>query len=485
LSVKIFGWLLRWRERVATIIRRAVDALRSTESSGIAAGFLRPIDTQKIARDLDLETVGADNGRKEQPPTDSMLPDATEQKIIQRVESEWSMHGGELLNHLRSYATRLIGYSIDAEFARLQLKGKDALARLGAAHHRAEAELGHLLKAFVETRGEYERFRERHHLERPARDPARRWTIFGLLFVLIALESVLNGFFFAPGTDYGLIGGVGIAVGISSSNVGLAFALGLWPFRLINYRGMLVKLLGLILSLAGVVALLGLHAFAAHFRDATASGVEHGATAIALAKMTREPWGLADVQSAYLFLLGVVCGGFALWKGYFFDDPYPTYGAQARRLEQARATYAEEHSDLFDELDAIKEETVREIDHGVARIPLFPQQAATIRAQRAAMLQTFRAYEAAVETAANELLARYRDKNREVRTTEPPAHFSRRWPLPYRFLESAEVKELTAEPAHETPDIDQMLAQLQELSATVLMEYTALMAKYPHSTQAA
>ena len=34
---------------------------------------------------------------------------------------------------------------------------------------------------------------------------------FGLLFVLVALESVLNGFFFAKGSEFGLVGGIGTA----------------------------------------------------------------------------------------------------------------------------------------------------------------------------------------------------------------------------------------------------------------------------------
>ena len=72
---------------------------------------------------------------------------------------------------------------------------------------------------------------------------------------------------------------------------------------------------------------------------------------------------------------------------------------------------------LFDDLEAIKDETMRELENGISHIPMYPQQAAHIRAQRAAMLETFRAYETAVETAANQLLTRYRDRNREARTT--------------------------------------------------------------------
>lgn len=187
---------------------------------GGAAGFLKPIDTARIARESKLEQMGCESGRRELPSTDATQLDATEQKVIQHGESEWRWHGGELINHLRAYATRLVGYSIDMEFEQLSLKGNNTLTRLRAAHHIAGARLDQLRDAFVEARSEFERFRTKHRLQRPARNPSARWTALGLLFVLVAIESVLNGVFFAKGSEFGIIGGIGTAIGISIVNAG-------------------------------------------------------------------------------------------------------------------------------------------------------------------------------------------------------------------------------------------------------------------------
>lgn len=468
---------------VPKALKKAVETMWK-EEPGSAAGFLRPIDTKRIADDLDLDRVAAENGGKNAPPTDATYLDAVEQKIIQRIESEWTWHGGELINHLRAYASRLIGFSIDAEFQRLLLKATDALTRLRSAHHRAEAELGHLKKAYGEVHAEFERFRKKHRLERPPRAAAGRWTSFGLLFVLVALESVLNGFFFAKGSEFGLVGGIGTAIGISFCNVAFAFVIGLGPFRWVHHRNFAAKLSGLILSIAGVVALIALHTFAAHLRDATAAVGEERAMATAIESMMRAPWVVKDHASYYLFALGIFFGLGALAKGYTLDDPYPSYGRHARREVDARTEYSEEHAAVFDELDAIKEETVRELDTGIHRLPHFPQQAAQIRAQRAAMLQTFRGYEGAVATAANQLLAQYRDKNREHRTTEAPQHFGHRWQLPHSFLDSAEVRQLTAEPEGVPPaDIPAKLDELRCQAKLLLKEYEGLLTKYPHAAQ--
>jgi hypothetical protein len=56
------------------------------------------------------------------------------------------------------------------------------------------------------------------------------------MFVLVAIESVLNGVFFAKGSPGGLIGGIGTAIGISIANVSFAFLLGFFPARWINRR---------------------------------------------------------------------------------------------------------------------------------------------------------------------------------------------------------------------------------------------------------
>jgi hypothetical protein len=207
----------------------------------------------------------------ELPESHDAILDSAEQLIIQRIKSEWAWQGGELINNLRAYATRLVSYSVSTEFHRLQLEGRNALADLRSASGRALAELGPLRDAYLDAREELLSFRNWHRLKRPARDPAHRWTTFGLLFLLVAIESVLNGIFFAQGSEFGLVGGVGTAVGISCMNVILGFVIGLGPARWINRRNFVIRTVGVISTLVLISALVGLHAFAAHFRDATAA----------------------------------------------------------------------------------------------------------------------------------------------------------------------------------------------------------------------
>jgi hypothetical protein len=442
---------------VAGAFRKFTEAIRGDDGRGLVQGHLRPIDTDEIARRLNIEAEAAARGAREQPSSDLQSLDAVEQKIIQIVESEWTYHGSDLINNLRAYGSRLIAVSVQTELVRLDLLAQNTLAKLREAHHRAEAELGPLREMYISYRDELADFRLKNKLARAPRNPAKRWTTFGLLIFLIGIEAGLNGFFFAKGSDFGLLGGVGTAIGISFVNVLFAFAIGLFPIRWLNHRNFVVKLIGAVVVVMGIAAIVALHGFAAHYRDATAAVGEDSAFETALRTLKLSPFVLADLNSFYLFGMGLLWAFFAIWKGATFDDPYPRYGAHYRRAAAAREAYSDEHAYLFEDLEKIKEDTVAQLEDGVSKIPRFPQEASLIRSQRDAHLQEFRSYESAVETAINQLLALYRDANRSQRKLSPaPKHFDAPWHLPHSFLSSASVLKEIAEPA--SPPLDANVA---------------------------
>jgi hypothetical protein len=463
--------------------RKFTEAIRGDDGHGVVQGYLRPIDTDEIARRLKIDSEAAERGSRNHPSADSQSLDGVEQKIIQTLESEWTYHGSDLINNLRAYSSRLIAVSVQTELANLDLLAQNTLARLREASHRAEAELGPLRETYLSRREELGDFRAAHRLKRAARNPARRWTTFGLLFLLIGVESGLNGFFFAKGSEFGLLGGIGTAIGISFVNVVIAFLLGLFPMRWLNHRNYLIKLMGLIVSVTGLAGLVAFHGFAAHYRDATASVGEDQAFATALETLKTSPLLLADLNSFYLFGIGLLWALLAIWKGATFDDPYPRYGAHYRRADAVREAYSNEHAFLFEDLEQIKEDTVTQLDAGIRNIPRFPQEASLIRAQRDAHLNGFRAYESAVETAANQLLARYRDANRSHRSTAAPQYFDTSWRLPHSFLTDSSVRKEVAEPSAPPFDANAALAELRALSKAVLDEYENLLVNYPHPTK--
>jgi hypothetical protein len=466
---------------IARTLENLADKIRGKPGISVVPGFLRPINTDAIARDERLDAKAADNGRSDLPDSNARQHDAPEQAVTQKVLSEWGWQGEAFLNELRAYASRLAQYSIHSEHERLVLKAKDALAKLGAVGIRAEAELGHRKRSYLEAYEELTDFRERHRLKRPARDKSRRWTAFGLMVVLVAFESVLNGLFFAKGANHGILGGVGTALGISVVNVLFAFLLGYGPARWINYRNFVVRAFALLLTVAGSVLIVSLHGFAVHFREAMVAVGEDRAFVTAVESLLRTPWRVTDLTSLYLFGLGLLFAFGAFWKGCTFEDPYPGYGPMYRREAAAREDYSEHHADLFDELEDIKDDTVADLDSSIKQIPIFPQLAEKVRSERAALTERFKAYETSVEAAANQLLALYRTANRKARKKPPPAYFDELWKLPHRFVDSTEAMKLVTDP-EPPPLIEPILSEFRALSQQILDEYTKLIQKYPHPT---
>lgn len=465
---------------VSQTVNRLFEAVRDNVRSSAAPGFLRPIDTAQIARELNLEALAIERGRQNLPEASAQTLDMVEQQVVQRLESEWAWQGEEVLNNLRAYASRLLHFSVEAEFGKLRLAAQNALAQLRNASIRAPAELAPLQDAFVGARKELSDFRIKHRITRPPRISGGRWTAFGLLFIVTAFESVLNGFFFAKGSEFGLAGGIGTAVGISIVNVGFLFILGYGPARWLMHRSLFVKLGGLIFTAAGLMALAGLHLFAAHYRVAMARVAEDAAFREALSTLQLSPFAFGDLNSVYLFALGILFGLIAFWKGCTFDDPYPGYGKRARAEVSAREAYSEEHGLLFDDLEDIKEDTVDALRAGLERIPLFPQQAASIQNERAALVESFRTYEVSLETAMNQLLALYRDNNRTYRTLPVPAHFAVLWRRSHSLLDTPEGRHLMGGADFTRQDTSQALAEIQHLADEVLGEYQNLIVRYPH-----
>jgi hypothetical protein len=464
-------------------LRKLAEMLRGDSRRSVVQGFLRPIDTDSIARRLQLNDAAKRQAKNELPTTQTQSLDWVEQRIVQEVESEWAWQGDQFINQLRAYAVRLRAHSIGAEHTKLRLDAENALTKLRNASTRAVVDLGPLQSAYLAAQKDLDTFRKRHGLERPARSPTTRWTTFGLMTIIVGFESVLNGFFFAKASEFGLIGGIGTAVGISIVNVSVAFLLGLVPARWLNHRRILVNVIGLAVTSAGWATLTGLHLFAAHFREASAQIGDERAFSLALKTTMNNPITFSDLNSLYLFALGMAFALAAFYKGYTFEDPYPGYGPVSRRAAEANRIYSNEHAELFDELEDIKEGTLQSLKDGIDRIPKAPENVAHICAHRSALIQQFKTYESSVETAANQLLALYRDANRVARKTRSPPHFDQRWRLPHSVVDNPEVKAISSAEQPHGSNINSVLDELRRLASAILSEYERLRDQYPHPTK--
>ena len=306
------------RIRDWTVLKTLALITHDNDQPAIAPGLFRPIDTVRIARDLKIEVVARDRGRHNLPVTQDSTFDAFEQKLIQKVEGERASQGGELLNNLRTYADKLVSYSIPGEVLRLHIQAQHVLSWLRVATGQALRRLTPLHERYLRARDELNDFRNRNQLSRPAQEFMHRWTTSALLVIFIAIESVFNGLFFAKGS-VGPVGDIGTAIEISLTNVALAFLLGLGPARWRNHRDVVISTSGLFATLSGIVSIGALHLFAAHLRVSTTLVAENKVFGAALEAIRKTPWALPDIASFYFIGMGLIFALGAIWIGYSFD----------------------------------------------------------------------------------------------------------------------------------------------------------------------
>lgn len=402
-------------------------------------------------RTLDIDQKAADAARHDNPKTLSATLDVTESEICahfiglarQRREScEVSL--GRLQLERKATAAKIDVEQTRDSFARLlaavepnleKLKSDHSTALYQAKEHEARA-LKHL-RWFQQKNG-------LHH--RAASYPRSQLYHFAIVAALALVEWVSLAAFYAEGSDFGLLGGVLIAMTLSIVNVSLAILAG-GLLRYVNHRSPRRKAL----ALTGAVFLYTCFSLvtlaAAHYRVATNDiaqsqpGVsaqsanpsltyvapdldQWRAARLAWQRFARNPIGFDDVFSWILVVLAGIFGIFASYKGYRFDDSYPSYGELDRELnarrtasEAAKVEYCRRGDQVF---DRILQEQAHLFTDVKSNIEYYQQLISRSDDQR----RTFIHDMAELQDACNILLKRYRQTNARVRVSPAPFYFN-------------------------------------------------------------
>ncbi|HEY1932961.1 MAG TPA: hypothetical protein VGG99_13180 [Acetobacteraceae bacterium] len=438
----------------------------------------RPIDIGAEARRLRLVQRGKDDGARNHPPSDALAPALAEEEVLGAITTERARCLNDLAAQLRAARDALAQLETAMDVA--QLRNDTAMAQ--AQFHEVVAawggRIGVLGRATNDAVQEFEDFRTRHHVRRAPRQPANRGMTVALLALCLVVESALNGVFFAQGSDFGLLGGIALALGLSAVNVIAGFVNG-WAFlRAAQHRGWVVKAFGMLCFLALAAAIVAFNGYVAHFRDAYARlGEATNPTTIAHDLLTA-PFVLASIQSWLLFAIGVLFSGFATYKGFGFDDPYPGLGAAGRRLDRARDEYAAERANLLDRAAEIRDEIIGKLTTGAEALRGASTQREQVLGTRQRMRAEYEAHEAHLSEACQNLLTIYRDANTAVRTTPGPAHFQRRFAFPDKGTDSGSIQALMVDPGPQH-DATALLAELDTLRDAAVAAYEHVLAHAP------
>ena len=204
-------------------------------------------------------------------------------------------------------------------------------------------------------KAELNEFKERNQLTRDASYPdSSLWYIFLLIF-LVAVESIINGIMFQKGSASGYLGGVSIAVLISLINVALGFLVGASWGKLSWSIHQVQKIVGYFGFAIWGIFTICFNLSVGHIRTifekgGSAPGVEIWTEGFI--NFLNSPFGLVDFFSWLLVIIGSLFALIALFDGIRFDDKYPWYGREFRKLLEAEDELQSEVRNLNSKADA-------------------------------------------------------------------------------------------------------------------------------------
>lgn len=413
--------------RMAKSVRELVaGAIGSPNGAVPSSQTFPPLDVEQIARELRLDERAEKAAMAGQPPADSDGPDLAELDVLGKIEHCARKACDDYLSQRDLYEER-IRKSVISPDLRVQIEaaGSNALADFKAEILNDQNQLHTLLRAVGNREEEFREFRERHGLNRLPRTVPRgqRALALVLLVVFVLLESILNGMFFAEGSEAGLIGGVVQALVLSILNIGVAALYAVYGLPLLFHRKSPGKLVGVVVTLAFVIWLVGLNLGIGHFRDLFIAGAGNVQMANLLDRLTTAPLLLGDAKSGILVLLGIGLALLAIIDVAATRDLYPGYGSLGQERERAIEHYSEENAKSLAAMMQLRDHTVDDLSSAIEliRTAQFDMQLA-IEA-RSRLHFNYRAYLDHLAVTHERLVQRYREANRRVRRGDAPKYF--------------------------------------------------------------
>jgi len=387
---------------------------------------LHPIDTVRLAKDLDLERQAELLGKQDIPRPDDRALTGIEAKIIQVIEkarqeyADWGSQRERLLNETINNTdispSALWALQLDDEFER----------KTGSQLNASSSALNQLKGEIQERNTEYDIFQKDHGFVTAAKIPSDWEKVFRqtILGVLIIIEGGLNSVFFSQGLWGGLLDGLFYALMFAFINIGLAYCYGCFLLPQLFRRHTSHKIVGVVLFLFALAMIVTLALLIAHYRDAVSGGSYEAAARIAWDTFRDKPWDLKDIQSVLLCLVSIGFALGAMYDAFGLDDPYPGYGEVTRRRNQALDDHRQELELVRAQLENSKEDSLQELDRLIDNMRVALHQLDQAIAQKSETGAKLTRAFTNVDNCLDALLNQFRNTNTMHRKAAVPAYFS-------------------------------------------------------------
>ena len=322
-----------------------------------------------------IEERGRDRGSDGEPSATQSGLDPVETEIFEHCNSYYS----ELLDEYRrkQLAFDEIRKGSGVTPGQLDADADQACTEIRNTYGRHREDLRTQAKDARGAIEELNRFKEENEISRPPDIPDSTKLSWGILGVIVLLETLINGFFFGEQLGGRIFDGISQAVLISLGNVFVIGLLGKLVIGRIAHHLSFHRLTGWVGLIAVVVPLaLAFNLGVAHYRDALPEDYpnpeaecyrtnDEGASGStdadreALCLLRTSTFSLSGIQSYLLLVIGLAMCGIAIWDWTFhMNDPYPGYGKRERQRRKKEDWLEASKDDATTELEAVRRDSV-------------------------------------------------------------------------------------------------------------------------------
>ncbi len=384
------------------------------------------INLDAIAEQLSIQEkaqTAADNGLPLQTATN---PDSTEREIQSYFEKKMASINRIVNEGLCVRNTSITDTNLQDERALINNHTEHSKLAVKSLMAREFRLLIQLKKELDEIQQEFQAFQTQNQLTRTAHYPDSQLLYFAIILLFWLLESAGNGYFFAEGSELGLLGGLGQAVIIAAINISIPFFLVSWIFRYKNHASFWSQLAAYICLAVYLPCVFAFNLLVAHYRDYYALQPE-AAGHLAVQRFMATPWQLSEFNSWMLFFMGLLFAIFAFIDGYKRDDAYPGYGKLHRRLQALHEEYDEHRDEIVVQVEEIRQDFLIKLEEMKQAVLLKHTRLVHLVEDKQVFVAEYKQGIANFIAAANALIYLYRDINMRTRKELMPRYFEQDW----------------------------------------------------------
>jgi hypothetical protein len=418
------------------------------------------LDAVKVAKELDLEKVGAAKGSQNLPNQSSQIPDEVESQISERIDAA-RVKANELAeNQMQTYSDRISNLDFEGHFSELRQVGPLVINEIQTETQKSLNEMNVRRKKYLDIENEYKHFRSTNGLEnRTAKlsSPAHNFVRVLILVLMIAVETVLNGSFLAKNNAAGILGGSLDAFTFAFINIGFSVLLTVFLIKQISRPGFIFKIIGLIGVAAWFCVVIVINLGLAHFRETSGAFLD-GAGNQVVQRLIERPFNLEELKSWVLFGVGTLFAAITLADVITFSDIFPGYTKVQEKWDEEQDEYKAEYEDLLENITSIKDEYHDNLTKIGQDLTIRQQELDKIISGKNRLVALYNSNNEQLQRAADVLFSAYFESNRSQRTEPAPKRYDTHSKLKPLELSSGENFS-----SKETKQIKNKIAEVKSL----------------------